>query len=278
MVVAKVSVKWGKETFSDVEVLLDETPLVFKSQLFALTGVPPERQKVMIKGALLKDDEWGKAAPKEGATVLLMGSADAKPVEPPKDAALPKFVEDLPEAQQLHLATKAYGSGLQNLGNTCYMNSVAQCLYAVKPLREALERFRPAAVDPTARLVAAARDLFKVCAGPRRTGHACGWGGELTNRGALQRTQQRHDPVRQLAWRTQDMEQGGEPFAPYAFLLSLRAKYPQFGQQGAGGVYSQQDAEECWTNVLTSLREKVKVRASDMTRTEDLAICFSRLL
>lgn len=26
--------------------------------------------------------------------------------------------EDLPEGQQEHLATKAYGSGLQNLGNT----------------------------------------------------------------------------------------------------------------------------------------------------------------
>lgn len=37
----------------------------------------------MIKGALLKDDEWGKAAPKEGASIMLMGSADAKPVEPP---------------------------------------------------------------------------------------------------------------------------------------------------------------------------------------------------
>lgn len=108
---AKVSVKWGKELFSDVEVDLNDSPLVFKSQLFALTGVPPDRMKVMIKGALLKDDEWGKAAPKDGATIMVMGSADAKPVEPPKD--LPKFVEDLPESQQNTLATREYGSGLQ---------------------------------------------------------------------------------------------------------------------------------------------------------------------
>ena len=124
MATIKVSVKWGKESFPDVEVNLGESPLVFKSQLFALSGVPPDRQKVMIKGALLKDEEWGKAAPKEGATVMLMGSAEAKPVEPP--ANLPKFVEDLPESQQAHLGTKQYGSGLQNLGNTCYVSGSEQ--------------------------------------------------------------------------------------------------------------------------------------------------------
>ena len=130
----KVSVKWGKETFSDVEVDLDSPPLVFKAQLFALTSVqpdrclvcaepadpdqisipdahavhtscpspwhiPPRRQKVMIKGALLKDDEWGKAQPKEGALIMLMGSAEARLVEPPKEAHV--FVEDLPEHEQV---------------------------------------------------------------------------------------------------------------------------------------------------------------------------------
>lgn len=33
--------------------------MLFKAQLFALTGVQPERQKVMLKGMTLKDDDWG---------------------------------------------------------------------------------------------------------------------------------------------------------------------------------------------------------------------------
>ncbi len=41
--VVKVSVKWGKESFSDIEVDLDSSPMVFKSQLFALTSVQPDR-------------------------------------------------------------------------------------------------------------------------------------------------------------------------------------------------------------------------------------------
>lgn len=54
-----VKVKWGKELFSNVEVNTEEDPILFKAQLFALTGVQPERQKVMLKGMTLKDDDWG---------------------------------------------------------------------------------------------------------------------------------------------------------------------------------------------------------------------------
>jgi hypothetical protein len=39
----KVNLKWGKENYNDVEVDLQEPPLVFKSQIFALTSVPPDR-------------------------------------------------------------------------------------------------------------------------------------------------------------------------------------------------------------------------------------------
>eukprot|EP00882_Tetradesmus_deserticola_P029394 GHRQ01032928.1.p2 GENE.GHRQ01032928.1~~GHRQ01032928.1.p2 ORF type:complete len:103 (+),score=36.22 GHRQ01032928.1:751-1059(+) len=98
----KVNVKWGKEVFSDVDLDTTQPPMVFKSQLFTLSGVPPDRQKVLIKGGQLKDDEWGKQQPKDGMTIMMMGSADEIKVEAPTNA--PKFVEDLPGVPQLLLS------------------------------------------------------------------------------------------------------------------------------------------------------------------------------
>lgn len=49
-----MTVKWQKELLKKVEIDPSLPPLVFKSQLYDLTGVPPERQKIMINGGLLK--------------------------------------------------------------------------------------------------------------------------------------------------------------------------------------------------------------------------------
>lgn len=53
-----VKVKWGRENYENIECNTDEHPTLFKAQLYALTGVSIERQKVMCKGIALKDDEW----------------------------------------------------------------------------------------------------------------------------------------------------------------------------------------------------------------------------
>ena len=73
----RVNIKWAKESFNDVEVDTSQPPLVFKSQLYSLTGVPPDRQKIMVKGGLLKDDaDWAKIALKEGQKLMMMGTAE----------------------------------------------------------------------------------------------------------------------------------------------------------------------------------------------------------
>ena len=51
---AAVHVKWGKEKFKDIECDTAEPPVLFKAQLFALTSVQPDRQKVMVKGIVIK--------------------------------------------------------------------------------------------------------------------------------------------------------------------------------------------------------------------------------
>lgn len=48
-----MKIKWGKERYDDVELNTEESPEVFKMQLFSLTGVPPDRQKVMVSGTMI---------------------------------------------------------------------------------------------------------------------------------------------------------------------------------------------------------------------------------
>lgn len=57
----------------------------------------------------------------------------------------------------------------------------------------------------------------------------------------------------------QDLERSSQPVTPFGFLMQLREKYPQFAQQ-RNGLYMQQDAEECWTQLIYSLRERLKVQ------------------
>ncbi|KAI7837315.1 hypothetical protein COHA_008830 [Chlorella ohadii] len=216
----KVEVKWGREVFKDVEIDTEQPPAVFKMQLFSLTGVPPERQKIMgVKGGLLKDDaEWAKLGLKPGQKLTMMGTADKVPEAPAQQQT---FMEDLPEEEQDTSGMSKYGAGLQNLGNTCYMNSTVQCLYAVPELRQSLVNYAGTHApglgsDGNHSLTVATRNLF------------------------------------------QSLTRSAQPVPPMEFILSLRKQYPQFAQTSREGFYMQQDAEECWGAILVSLRDKLK--------------------
>lgn len=82
----------------------------------------------MAKGKVLKEDAEWKDYPgvKDGATLMLMGTAAGKELQAPAQPM--KFVEDMtPEEKAAALRMKtgvAIPAGLENLGNTCYMNSV----------------------------------------------------------------------------------------------------------------------------------------------------------
>uniref|UniRef100_UPI00358FB91C ubiquitin carboxyl-terminal hydrolase 14-like n=1 Tax=Myxine glutinosa TaxID=7769 RepID=UPI00358FB91C len=160
MPVFTVHVKWGKEKLQDVRVDTESPPRVFKLHLSELTGVSPHRQKVLVRGISLKDDEWGKFQIKDGSTLLLMGSVEELPSAP---AERPTFVEDFSEA---HLANVMdLPTGLVNLGNTCYLNATVQCLRRVPELREALKRYKgsvqtTAIANSAESITAALRDLF----------------------------------------------------------------------------------------------------------------------
>ena len=136
----KLNVKWGKQKF---EVELDTSAPVelFKAQLFAITQVPPERQKIMgVKGGSLKDDaDMSALGLKPGQNLMLMGSADKVP-EPPPVATV--FAEDLPAIEVASMETDNPG-GLTNLSNTCYLNSALQCMKAIPELTSSLQLCAP---------------------------------------------------------------------------------------------------------------------------------------
>lgn len=215
-----VSVKWRKEVFPAVEIDTSQSPYLFKCQLYDLTGVPPERQKIMVKGGLLKDDaDWSKLGVKEGQRLMMMGTADEVVKAPEKG---PVFVEDMPEQDQF--INLGHSAGLFNLGNTCYMNSTVQCLHSVPELKSALIKYPQSgsnnSLDQSSHLLAVAtRDLF----------------GEL--------------------------DKNLKPVAPMQFWMVLRKKYPQFGQLH-NGAFMQQDAEECWTQLLYTLSQSLKASGS----------------
>ena len=208
----------------DVEVDTSSTGEVFKFQLYSLTGVEPDRQKLIIKGKQLKDDtDMGSLGLKPNAQIMMMGAPStggSGVLVRPTDAI--KFVEDMTEAEAAR-QLGATPSGLVNLGNTCYLNSTLQTLRSIPELQTELLKYKSArstnsvmAALTNMDLTGSLRDLYKIM-------------GET---------------------------QGGLP--PVAFLTALRAIFPQFAEKSkSGDGFAQQDAEEAWTQIVSHLQQRL---------------------
>ncbi|CAJ0646977.1 4753_t:CDS:10 [Entrophospora sp. SA101] len=108
----KIVVNWSKKKH-ELEVDTDESVEIFKSQIYTMTGVAPERQKIMTKGVLLKDDtDFNTLNIKEGQKFMMTGTIGELP-EVPHQKTL--FIEDMSDQQLAETITISDQDNQRNL-------------------------------------------------------------------------------------------------------------------------------------------------------------------
>jgi len=149
------TVKWNKKSLAleSLPVTSDELKAILAKQ----TGVPEDRLSLMCKqawkGVLANGVELSQLNVPLDALIVMMGTPTTAVSDAPKDKVV--FLEDLSSSAQAATG-KVLPPGLNNLGNTCYLNSTIQVLRVAPELSRALASaaVQQNNVDPGSKLLA----------------------------------------------------------------------------------------------------------------------------
>ena len=217
----KIKVRWNKNYFS-----LDKTSLKtiadLKTEIQKRSQVQTDEQKMIFKGKVLKDEELLEIFP-DSACITMLGAA-------PKEARALKpdvtFVEDLTQEQKMQILREKGEEivfGLNNLGNTCYLNSTVQCLGRVPELRQSLKDYTTqnpndfSSINPAKKLTYAWGSTYKL------------------------------------------LDSATEPVTPMLLVKVIREINPMFAES-EHGVCKQQDADECVSLLLNNIHDTLKTK------------------
>ncbi|KAJ3755757.1 hypothetical protein EV360DRAFT_49165 [Lentinula raphanica] len=190
-------------------------PAVFKEAVYNATGIPVDRMKVMVKGGMLKDDSNWAKIGPKAGQTFMVIGTAGELPKAPEKPIV--FLEDMGDEDLAAALERPVG--LLNLGNTCYMNSTVQALRAIPELHVAL-----GVPSPNAPSSSSAPDLNGTLLRPLRDLYA-----------SLSRTSDAVNPAQ--------------------FLNVLRQVNPQFAERDRSGKGAMMDAEECYSQVLNSVRD-----------------------
>lgn len=150
----------------------------------------------------------------------MLGTTEAL-VEAPVEKT--KFIEDMSE-NEIAQAIKV-PAGLVNLGNTCYLNAVVQCMRSVPELRDCLKEFK------------------------HESGFTAPQSITLAMKGVFEQMER------------------SSTVTPIMLLQTLHNAFPQFAQTGEKGTYRQQDANECWVELMKMLQQKLPMISNEVSKT-----------
>ena len=210
-----IKVSWKREIYEfDTSKL--QTIKDLKYEISRKSNVPQDEQKIIFKGKILQDTQDIKSIPSK-SKITMIGAPSKIPIK--NEDSKVTFVEDLTQEEKLKILREKGEEvvfGLNNLGNTCYLNSTIQCLGRIPELRKALKDF-------------------------------------TTKDNSNQNKDDNYNLTYYLGLTYKNLDSASDSISPTLLINTIRKINPMFAES-ENGVMKQQDADECVSLILNSIK------------------------